>query len=371
MIAYILKSLILSGVLTAYYRIMLRDKKMHHFNRFYLLFAVAASLLLPFCNFDIGIYNNLVPLNLSYLQNNRLGNAIINKTDDNGIHGYLLATLIVSVFLFVFFISKVLAIYYIKYHHLITRQKKFYFIETTMQNAPFSFLNNLFWRTDISIKEEPGLSIFKHELAHISGKHSLDRLYMQSILCLFWLNPFFWMMQKELLVVHEYIADAESVEEGDTDSFAQMLLRSIRPSGFLEPAHFFSKSLIKRRLNMISNFKKPGFIRYRKLLVIPVIALVIGIFLLIPGKRQQNIIASKTPSIFVESSNEEDLNNDSLYLYMTSQNTDGSIDSVLAKVLYVKSFDSIASKKLKENLKEKIKLQLTEALKKKDSLRGK
>src|SRR5690606_38541132 len=50
---YLLKVLIVSGILTGYYFLALKDKVFHKWNRFYLLFTVVLSLVLPFISIDI------------------------------------------------------------------------------------------------------------------------------------------------------------------------------------------------------------------------------------------------------------------------------------------------------------------------------
>ena len=50
---YILKVLIVSGILTGYYYLALKDKVFHRWNRFYLLLTVCLSLLLPLVSINI------------------------------------------------------------------------------------------------------------------------------------------------------------------------------------------------------------------------------------------------------------------------------------------------------------------------------
>jgi hypothetical protein len=55
------------------------------------------------------------------------------------------------------------------------------FIYTDLDNAPFSFLKNLFWKESISMDSTYGKKIFKHELTHIHQKHTLDILFCQVV----------------------------------------------------------------------------------------------------------------------------------------------------------------------------------------------
>ena len=49
---YLLKATLCSGILFGYYRLFLRNRAFHSYNRFYLLFTVVLSLCLPFIKID-------------------------------------------------------------------------------------------------------------------------------------------------------------------------------------------------------------------------------------------------------------------------------------------------------------------------------
>ena len=103
---------------------------------------------------------------------------------------------------------------------------EFDFIETELEEAPFSFFRNLFWKKSISIEDDGGRKILQHELAHIRQNHSIDRLFSQTICAIFWMNPLNWLIQKELQNIHEFIADRDAVGSGEVDAFAKMLLQT-------------------------------------------------------------------------------------------------------------------------------------------------
>jgi hypothetical protein len=52
-VIYLLKVLISSGILYAYYYFFLRNKAIHQYNRYCLLLAAAISLLLPFFSIEV------------------------------------------------------------------------------------------------------------------------------------------------------------------------------------------------------------------------------------------------------------------------------------------------------------------------------
>ena len=147
----------------------------------------------------------------------------------------------------------------------------FDFINTNEDNAPFSFLNNLFWKQSISLQEEGGQQIFKHEITHIQQKHTWDRIYCQLVASVFWMNPFNWIIQKELIAIHEFIADEEAVGNSNVEAFAKMLLQTHYGNHFLNPTHSFFYSSIKRRLAMLTKSNNTKYSYLRRVMVLPVL----------------------------------------------------------------------------------------------------
>src|SRR6187402_1575626 len=50
-IMYVLKTILVAGIFLGYYYFALRNKKFHHYNRFYLLFSLVLSITIPLLNF--------------------------------------------------------------------------------------------------------------------------------------------------------------------------------------------------------------------------------------------------------------------------------------------------------------------------------
>src|SRR5258705_186205 len=50
---YLLQMIIASGILYAYYHFVLRNKRFHRYNRFYLLVATVISITIPFLNIPV------------------------------------------------------------------------------------------------------------------------------------------------------------------------------------------------------------------------------------------------------------------------------------------------------------------------------
>ncbi|PZP41557.1 MAG: hypothetical protein DI598_18080, partial [Pseudopedobacter saltans] len=151
------------------------------------------------------------------------------------------------------------------------------FLDTDISSAPFSFLNYLFWKHNIDIESQVGQQILEHELTHIRQKHTWDKLFMQIVSSIMWFNPFYWLMQKELLVIHEFLADEKAVGNQDVQSFAAMLLEAHFGKKILGPVHPFAYQPIKRRLKMLTS-SSPKYSYMRRLFFLPLLVVVTGLF---------------------------------------------------------------------------------------------
>jgi hypothetical protein len=279
LVTYFLKLIITSGILFLYYWAALRNRIFHNYNRFYLLAAVVISISIPFLNFKLYSLDQPIPVILN--------NFSVELNANNRVRQHFLftwetflgvTTIIISVSLLFILLSKIAWIYRMKRSHPVTRMNGFNLIETDLDQAPFSFLNNLFWRKSISMHDYYGTEIFAHELTHIKERHTYDKLFSQVMVCFFWMNPFYWLIQKELNVIHEFIADSKSIRDGDTESFAKMLLQSYNDGRFFNPSHSFFNSSIKRRLIMITTSKNANHSYLRRLLVLPILSVLVTVF---------------------------------------------------------------------------------------------
>lgn len=275
---YLLKTILISGLFVAYYWMALRDKKFHYYNRFYLLSASVISLMAPLLNFDWFSVEESVLYGspLLYGSGNLMRSVLPTTTGYNGIHldwadYVLIAACIITLALLGLLIMYIIKIQLLKRKWEVTKMEGFDFINTNEDNAPFSFLNNLFWKQSISLQEEGGQQIFKHEITHIQQKHTWDRIYCQLVSSLFWMNPFNWIIQKELIAIHEFIADEEAVGNSNVAAFAKMLLQTHYGNHFLNPTHSFFYSSIKRRLAMLTKSNNTKYSYLRRVMVLPVL----------------------------------------------------------------------------------------------------
>lgn len=298
---YILKVIICSAIFYGYYLLILRNKNFHPYNRFYLLATAILSVLLPFLHismFDVASSNDQMLALLQLLA----GGSTLPTVTVGGPRTFPWQTLVMCLSLTITLVLTIIALtrIYRVYHLRKVFPKKsigpITFINTNIKDAPFSFMKNLFWRKDIALDDAVGEQIYRHELAHITQKHSWDKLFFQALKAVFWMNPIYYLMQRELLLIHEFIADEKAIQDKDGAAFAQMLLRTQIGQFSYDPAHPVFYSSIKKRLLMITNSQKPRYSYLRRLLVLPLLFAVSFVFAIrahrVEMAQQQKDLAS-------------------------------------------------------------------------------
>lgn len=261
--------ILVSAVMSAYYLLFLRDNTFHHYNRFYLLGTMVLSLLLPILKveyFTIETDSRILLLLNQFNQNS-------SQEVENSFNFWDFGALILGIVSF-FLLAK-LTLGLVKIHQL---KKEFpkesiegiTFYNTNLHDAPFSFFRNLFWKKSILINSDLGKQILKHEMVHIEQKHSFDKLFVQIIQSLFWFNPIFYFIKKEITLIHEYLADKKAVKNADTRAFAQMLLASNFSGNVLPATSPFLSSNLKKRLKMLTQ-KNTKYSYARRILALPIL----------------------------------------------------------------------------------------------------
>jgi TonB-dependent SusC/RagA subfamily outer membrane receptor len=275
---YLLKTILVSSIFISYYWLVLRNNKFHYYNRFYLLSASVMSFIVPLLNFDWFSIEEPIMYGSSEVLQFVLPKATTASTIDFGWMDFvLMGSSLITMVLVIILCVQIFKIQILKKKSEVTPMDGFDFINTKEENAPFSFFNNLFWKETISLQDEGGQQIFKHEITHIQQKHSWDRIYCQIVASIFWMNPINWIIQKELITIHEFIADEEAVGNADVAAFAKMLLQTHYGNHFLNPTHQFFYSSIKRRIIMLTTSRHIKYSYVRRLMVLPILVFAVGL----------------------------------------------------------------------------------------------
>ncbi len=269
LLSYIIKTIVCSGILFGYYWFFLRNKGFHAYNRFYLLWLVAASLLLPLIKVDFWQPQDVKSSNVIKLLQAIPGtgeniDGIYSASNNNNwsFEQWLMVLYIsISVALLLTLALSLYKLWQLINSNAVNNRESISLINTSANGTPFSFFHFIFWNNDIDIDSPTGRQMLLHELAHVQQKHSYDKLFINVTTALFWCNPILWLVKKELAMVHEFAADKLSVDENDTGAFAAMILRAAYPRQAFHLTNNFFHSPIKRRLTMLTkNSNRVGYI---------------------------------------------------------------------------------------------------------------
>lgn len=260
MLNYFSQMIACSGVLYAYYHFFLRNGKFHQYNRLYLLLAMVLSITLPLIKIPVTLAPQK-PSSIIYAFAGQGENVIVTTTGRSMYTDVLpIIYLSVACVLLLRFLISILWVFRLRKSSTNAGfSDSIVLLDTTHPDAPFSFFNWLFWHTGTSRQSSEGRQMLQHELFHIRSKHSLDLVFMEVVLGIFWLNPFFYLYRKEIRDLHEFLADQYATRDSDALAYAELLLLKairVKPAAVIHP---FFHHPIKRRIIMLTSTKNsPG-----------------------------------------------------------------------------------------------------------------
>lgn len=312
---FLLKVTICSAVLFGYYWLFLRNKVFHAYNRFYLLAIVVLSVTLPLMKINIfhkaaePKTNIIKMLQVVTVGDEYMDEVIISPKKKSITVEQVLpfAYMLVSLVLLLMMLQMLAHIASLLRRNKVMLIEGIHFVNTdNAKGTPFSFFKYIFWNRQIDMQSPAGTRIFKHEVAHIQERHSWDKMFINTILIACWINPVFWLIRRELSLIHEFIADKKAVEDGDTAAFAAMILAATYPQQRIGITSHFFYSPIKRRLMMLTKNQSPKMNYISRLLVLPLAVIVFAAFTLkaktIGDPKNNNTAANKITSLLTGSS---------------------------------------------------------------------
>ena len=311
---YLLKVVLCSALLYTYYWFVLRNKKFHQYNRFYLMGISVLSWIIPLITIQIvkeqdiassKVLNfaNFISENNSLLEQEIIENTA-NYTWDNLL---IIIGIIISLFFIIRFVKSLWDIRKLIRLYPLKVLKGMNLVMTDVKGTPFSFFKYIFWNTAIDLSSDVGKKILAHEVVHIEEKHSVDKLLIELQLLIGWFNPIVWLIRNELYLIHEFIADQKSIENQDSGVLAKLLLASAYPKQQHLLTNTFFYSPIKRRLFMLNQNKKTKFSNLRRLFVLPItICVVLSFSIKTIEVKASAIIREKFEKTSIEIQSESD-----------------------------------------------------------------
>ena len=151
--------------------------------------------------------------------------------------------------------------------------KNYIVAESANVKGIFSFFQFIFLSPAENLDEQEKLEILRHEEVHIQKLHSFDILLIHVIGIVCWFNPVIKRYKKSLVQIHEFEADARSVEGRDVNEYCGLLAKVALQSHGYVLANHFTNSFTLKRITMMKTVRKK--IKQWKVVTVSVTALMI------------------------------------------------------------------------------------------------
>ena len=287
---YIYKMIALSAIFILLYFVFLEKEKNHRFKRFYLLSSALFSVFIPLISITYGsieVVENINPNNseLMILPETKLVESSIFTTEN-----MLWAIYIVGFSLlflkFSWGIFKLIK--EIKFSEKI-KQDHYQFILKQNKFTPYSFWNAIFLNKSDFLEGKIDYKIILHEKAHVNQKHSIDVIFTEIMLCVFWFNPTFYFYRKAIVTNHEFLADEVVLSQNnDIISYQKLILDELISEKILF-THPFNLHNTKKRIVMMTN-KLTKIAKLKSYLTLPISALLFFAFVeKVPAKIENTV----------------------------------------------------------------------------------
>ncbi len=229
---YIVEMLFCSGILLAFYRLVLVRRVSFRVCRLYLVAALLLSAVIP--ALEIPVYpasvRNPDSVQSEWLQEAYpAGPAAVGEAAGEAVSGtqprpatprYALplrllpaaACAAVTLLSLGLLVVRLYRIRRLRRRSRLTPCAGYTLAENPQVAAPFSFLRTVFLGP--GYEGERRAMVLCHEAGHVRHLHSVECLIVEFVRSLFWFNPFVWIAQRWLKEVHEWEADREVLDAG-------------------------------------------------------------------------------------------------------------------------------------------------------------
>lgn len=103
-----------------------------------------------------------------------------------------------------------------------------------------------------AVKEDEINEILTHEMAHVKQHHSVDVLLAEMVSICCWMNPFAWLLKREVRLNLEFLADRKVMEAGFATKSYQYHLLGLAYNHKYGLSNNFNFSHLKQRIIMLN-----------------------------------------------------------------------------------------------------------------------
>ncbi|MBC8319902.1 MAG: hypothetical protein H8E34_04190 [Bacteroidetes bacterium] len=311
MAEYIIKVFFCQVILFLFYHFSLAREKMHQFNRYYLIFSLLFSVIIPMIK--IPVY---FPTAVNFLSIIFPGNSVELYNIEPSIIAEDKASFPFSAWLTGFYILALLIftirmirnLFLINLVAMVYERIEFNGYEIILAESnilPYSFLKRIFVNRSDYESGKISDELLMHELYHIQQRHSIDVILAEIIQTLFWFNPILILHNRAIRLNHEYLADNAVVNnQVKLCDYQKVLIDAVSKNNLLPITSGFSATWTKKRLMMMSKNRSVFSSSFRISLAIPIIFLIAVSFMcssasdLAKSKRELIAIFNNYPNFY-------------------------------------------------------------------------
>lgn len=268
---HILQTTISIIVLYFIYWLFLKKETFFSLNRFYLLGALMFSVWIPFFSIDLGTANSTTTF-VVFLETIQISPEKIERSFFQNMDVYETISIVYIAGASLFSIRllfQLLQLAYFISRSRIIKLDQYRLIYHEKFYLPFSFFNLIFVNTQ-KLNETDLTDILIHEKTHSKQWHTLDLLFLEVLTIFQWFNPIVWLYRSSIKEIHEYIADAKVISAGsDQKKYFELLLNQNLGYQINDLTNNFQKSLIKKRMLMMTKQKSNPLAKLKVLTFIP------------------------------------------------------------------------------------------------------
>ncbi len=278
---YLLRASILMTLFYGFYRFFFGKNTFHHFNRFLLIFIVMMVTVLPLFRFNLlperksePVASENFPMDFSNIPIVEISELPAQPVQIPWIEilsvvfavGFLL-----SVVRYLIGLSQLISIIRKSEKQTLSDNNMVLCI-TDKDISPFSWMKYIVLSCkDVSADNR---AIINHERAHIHLQHSFDMIFFDLFTCIFWFNPFSWLLRYEIQSVHEYQADQQVLLSGiDTRQYQLLLIRKSVGEYKFALANNFRQRDLQKRITMMKKSKTNRRMKWNYAMALPILFL--------------------------------------------------------------------------------------------------
>jgi len=273
-ILYLIESGVCLVLFYVIYWAFLKKETFFAINRFFLLFSIPISFLIPLFKIPSPFPAKAL-IEKTYVAGQPTGTQIQYP---GTIDIVLLIFFIGAGFFLLRFLYKIIQLFILIKRYGYQKYDGINVVFVDKNSAPFSFFNFLFINKS-EISKQDFNRIISHELVHIKQYHSIDLILMEGLTIFQWFNPFVWPYKKSLKETHEYLADNSVIAQGCSKAkYLLLIFEQHVGMKLFEFANNFNHSQIKRRITMMEKIQSRGRAKFKVLIILPIIALLMLAF---------------------------------------------------------------------------------------------